>query len=664
MSLNSFLERCALCAILLSSSLIVRPALAQDQNEVARRIADIASIAVAEYAEGVVDGRIVRPEEYGEARTFLEEARVSAEGLAEATGIVPHLDAMQRGVADLVAVAHLRTLLAELRSALEAAVGVPLDPLPDSPPSLARGQTVYRQHCAQCHGHSGGGDGALAAPMDPPPANLTHDALAATSPVDFFRKINVGVAGTAMPGFVGQLSLFDRWSAALYASLLRHYDVDRDSGAVLMLERCRDCVLLMSDFALTAMASDDSLATLLGARLRGGDPSRAAIAYARAAAAEEELGGDRSLAAVRAVREARRLAQEAERLARAGQAEAAGRRALDGYLAFEEIESAVRARDAGAATAVERAFADYRGVIGAGRVAKVESARRDVEGSLDRALSVMTANAVSPVLFGQSLVIMLREGLEAILIIGALTAVLTKAGASERKRELGWGVLAALALSVLTAVAFGTLFHVSAASQEMLEGITMLLAAGVLFWVSYWLVSKIELRKWMAFVRGQVGSALARGSGWALAAVAFLAVYREGFETVLFYAALFSSAGGAPGTVGAVAAGMIVGVVCLGAVYVAMQRFGVRIPLKPFFAVTSGLLYLMAFSFAGQGVAELQEAGVISITPLDWLPAVPFLGIFPTIQTALSQLFLALALVGGLAWVFWLEPKVSEGQPA
>jgi high-affinity iron transporter len=263
-------------------------------------------------------------------------------------------------------------------------------------------------------------------------------------------------------------------------------------------------------------------------------------------------------------------------------------------------------------------------------------------------------------LFGQSFVIMLREGLEAILIIGALVAVLGRAGAPERKREIGWGVLVALAASGLTAVAFATLFKVSTAQQEFLEGITMLVAAAVLFWVSYWLVSKIEMRKWQAFVTGQISKALGSGRIWALAAVAFLAVYREGFETVLFYAALF--AGADAGGVTSVAAGMVVGGAVLAVVYYLVQRYGVRLPLKPFFGVTSALLYVMAFSFAGHGVAELQEAGVISMTPLQWLPALPALGIFPTLQTAASQAVLALALAAALLWVFWLEPRAVRAR--
>ena len=102
---------------------------------------------------------------------------------------------------------------------------------------------------------------------------------------------------------------------------------------------------------------------------------------------------------------------------------------------------------------------------------------------------------------------------------------------------------------------------------------------------------------------------------------------------------------------------MVVGFVALAIVYIAIQRFGVKIPLKPFFAGTSALLYIMAFSFVGQGISELQASGSVAITPLNWVPTVPMLGIFPTTQTIVWQSLMAFAVVGALGWVFWLSPR-------
>jgi high-affinity iron transporter len=211
------------------------------------------------------------------------------------------------------------------------------------------------------------------------------------------------------------------------------------------------------------------------------------------------------------------------------------------------------------------------------------------------------------------------------------------------------GAWLAVAVSVVSWLLVELLFTVSAAQRESLEGITMLLAMAVLFYVSYWLLSKVESARWNAFVKERMKDALSHGSGFALATVAFLAVYREGLETILFYQALFSTGGGGEA---AVLGGMAAGGVVLVGLYVAINAFGLRIPMKPFFAATGVLLYYMAFVFAGKGIAELQTAGLLPLTALAGAPRVPQLGIYPTLESlALQGLLLVLA---GVAFVWWV----------
>ncbi|HWC75352.1 MAG TPA: FTR1 family protein [Gemmatimonadales bacterium] len=337
--------------------------------------------------------------------------------------------------------------------------------------------------------------------------------------------------------------------------------------------------------------------------------------------------------------------------------------AVDAYMTFEQVETAVRAKNPGLASELEAAFGWLRT-----RTAKADEAERRrirdrlLEG-LERAERVV-ADRPSPMsLFVASFFLLLREGFEAILIVAALMTFLVKAGAPvQRRRDVARGAWLAVGASLLTWVLVELLFQVTPGQRETIEGGTMLLAAAVLFYVSYWLLSKVEAAKWTAFVRGKMETALSSGSGVALSAVAFLAVYREGFETILFYKALFTSAGTGGGGGGGVSviAGIAVGAVGLVFVYYAINQLGLRVAMKPFFTVTGVMLYYMAFVFAGKGIAELQSAQVIPLTVVENAPRVPVFGIYPTVESlALQGLLLALAIVA-LIWAF--RPKHSRAQ--
>jgi high-affinity iron transporter len=223
-----------------------------------------------------------------------------------------------------------------------------------------------------------------------------------------------------------------------------------------------------------------------------------------------------------------------------------------------------------------------------------------------------------------------------------------------RAIHIGTGI--GFGASLATAALIATVFRIGPAHQEALEGFTMLLASVVLFWVSYWIISKAEAERWQRYIQGKVQHAIARGSVTGLAAAAFLAVYREGFETVLFYQAL---AADVPAGDVMLPAGFVAGTVVLAVVYVLFRRLGSRLPVRQFFVATGAFLYLMAFVFAGKGVAELQEAAVVSFTPVAWMPHVPALGIFPSRETLAAQGVLLLALAYA-AWVTWgRRPRVE-----
>ncbi len=614
----------------------------QEVAPAARRLWATAQLGSQEYRLGVKDGQIISAEELSEARLFFAEARRTAgllplpvSGLAtqQVNAILQLVDRHAAPDSVSAAVVHLGDLLTTRLS-------VALDEIPAVTPSLARGAQVYQMNCAACHGITGRGDGPSAIGLDPPPANLSDAAaLADRSPLDFYHRITIGVTGTAMPAFEGQLSSEDRWAAAAYATVLRLPAPRGDVPAALRT------------FATTARMSDGQILAELPPAT--GLAASSLVAAVRAYQVPEP-GASGNSAVFGKVNE---QLDSALTLARGSQWAAASGTAFDAYMTFEGVETAVRTRNPALASDLEAGFATFRTrAAGGATTAELQILRSRLASDLENAERTI-ADRMSPAnLFVQSFVILVREGLEAILIVGALLAFLVKTGAGHRRRDIHIGVGAAVGVSLMTALLLETLIQVSPSHREGLEGATMLVATAMLFYVSYWLLSRMEVAKWNRFVKSKVQDALSSGSALALVSVAFLAVYREGFETILFYKALFV-AGGSAGSALPVLAGIGAGSVVLALAYLAINRFGVRLPLKPFFGVTSAFLYYMAFVFAGKGIAELQEGGLMSTTIVPWGPRVPALGIYPTVESLALQGLLLLLFAFALLWTFVIEPR-------
>jgi high-affinity iron transporter len=613
----------------------------QDQAPVIRRLAATAQLAAQEYRAGISNGKVTAPAEVQEARLFLQEARRSAALLPRPLGApaTAQIDSLMHLVDHTASPDTIAARVLALTSELSHRSGIMLDELPAQTPSLARGAQIYQGNCAGCHGTLGRGDGPQARGLDPKPANLADwVALRDQSPLDYFRRVSIGVVGTAMPAFEGRLSPEDRWAVALYASVLR---LPSPAGEV---------PPGLQAFATSGKMSDLELLRALGARETGEAEALARVARIRTVQADAA-----ATATAQTFDRVRAQIESTYALARTGDSSASSR-AFDAYMTFEQVERQVRAKNASLASDLEASFASLRTrAAGGATPAELEAIHGKLVGQLENAERLL-ADELSPVnLFVESFVILLREGLEAILIVGALMTFLAKMGAANRRRDVHIGVGAAIGASLLTAVALETIFQLTPAKREALEGATMIVATVVLFYVSYWLLSKMEVAKWNHFVKSKVQDALTSGSALALASAAFLAVYREGFETVLFYKALFLS--GSSGGVVPVIVGIVLGSVVLVAVYIGIYRFGVRLPLKPFFGVTSAFLYYMAFVFAGKGIAELQEGGLISTTILTWAPRLPALGIYPTVESLAAQAVLLGLLLVALTWTFLIEPR-------
>jgi high-affinity iron transporter len=253
--------------------------------------------------------------------------------------------------------------------------------------------------------------------------------------------------------------------------------------------------------------------------------------------------------------------------------------------------------------------------------------------------------------------IIFREGLEAVLLIGAMLAYLGRMEDGQRhQRRVHAGVAAGVIASFATWVVAVTLVPMSGASRELVEGVTALIAVAVLLYVSHWLFQKTYIHDWKTYLEDNLGRAVTRGSALAMVGLAFAAVYREGFETVLFYQALMFDAGAA-----AVLAGFVPGILVIAGIGYGIVRLGLRLPLKRVFAVTGSVLLYLAFVFIGKGLYNLQEAGLYAPLPLPWFPdheaLRQLLGLYPLAQTLVAQAAFLLLLGAGAVWIHTARPE-------
>jgi high-affinity iron transporter len=547
------------------------------QENSAKRLSSIVSVAVEEYGKAVDNhGKLISKDEYSETTGFLDDAKVVAQRLRGYNALQTQavLDTLVDAVRRKVPPGDLRLIAARFNGALGAAGALDL---PTAPLDTARGHALFAQNCSSCHGDKGLGDGPAASGLHLAvpgigSAKLTPDL----SPTLAYNVVSVGVRGTPMASFATTLTPQDRWNIVNYMYALRG-----------------------SRMVLPAAVADATAAP--------GTPAAHAVLA---------------------------LLDSALDFAKAGRIADAGDRAFDAYIAFEPLETPARARQPGLVSSMERHFADFKGALRGKDLSIAQHARDAIALDLPRIVELTRPTGSGWSAFFQSFLIILREGFEAILVIGAIVAFLIKTGNRDRLHSIWMGIIAGLVASALMAVIMVTVLSHLPTSREVVEGVTMLIAVAVLFSVSYWLISKVEAAKWQKFIREKVSTALDHGGGKALVLVAFLAVFREGAETALFYLALFSEGGNVaiPLTLG-----IVVGFGALAVIFTLFYRFGVRIPMRPFFTVTSVLLYYMAFVFIGKGIRELQEGNVIGITVLRGMPSVPSMGIFPSMETLVAQ---------------------------
>lgn len=309
------------------------------------------------------------------------------------------------------------------------------------------------------------------------------------------------------------------------------------------------------------------------------------------------------------------------------------------------MENKIGSRDSNFKAELEGYFTRLVSLMKAGQGDKLQDQAVGLSQNLAKAVEMLQGGEQSDwSMFLYSLLIILREGLEALLIVAAIVAYMVKNNHHDKLPVIRQSVYVALAASVVTAFIFQLIFENSGQNRELLEGFTMIIAVFMLFSMSYWLLSKVEAQNWKRYLEGKLSTALTAGSLFGLWVTSFLAIYREGAETVLFYYALIGDAKSAV-SLAYLLAGFVSGAILLAICYFIMRYSVVKLPLKPFFMFTGSFMYVMAFVFAGKSVLELIEGKLFEPTLVAGVPEISWLGVYPYVETLVPQAILILAAI-------------------
>jgi len=383
------------------------------------------------------------------------------------------------------------------------------------------------------------------------------------------------------------------------------------------------------DEARDALTAGDALAAIAALEELG--QANEAFIDGRASTTAERQGEPATLAQLLPT-----LAEVSDALA-AGSAEHAAAELESFRAAWPDVEGDVKARSADIYRSSENALAAAAAAIKAGDLAGAQALIAQLRADLEP--------MAAPARYGvfDAFSILLREGLEALLVIAALLAFLERTGNHGKRIWIWGGGLLGVAASVGAGLAIAVIFRgvATGGNRELIEGISGLIAAAMLFGVSFWLHSKSHVGAWQKYIHERTSAALATGSLFSLGTLAFFAIFREGAETALFYIGIAPSI-----ATGDLLLGVGIALAVLAVAGVLVLWVGVRLPLRPFFLVTSALIFYLGFKFIGTGLHALQVARVLPASGAGFLPDLPALGVFPTWQTTLPQLvLLGVALV-------------------
>jgi high-affinity iron transporter len=627
---------------------------ASDVETDAHRLVGLLEYVGADYRMAVKDGEVINDFEYNEMHVLVSDAKELLAGQAtQPEAIEKHLQELSKLIEQKAPVPKVEETAQAAKRATVSSFDIAL--APDTSPRFERGKELYRNNCVSCHGKAGKANGPAAEGMEPPVADFTNaERRAALSPYRVYNTVRFGIDGTPMNAYE-ELNTREKWDIAFYTMALGHgaQEHPRSSTTVSLPEGFEPTLDML------AKQSDDAVAATLQQAGMSTEASAKAVTQLRtettytlepgaSAAATQNAGDERIITALN-------LLKKAEASWKDGQNDEARKKVLAAYLdGFEMAEPRLRSLDSGLVRSVEEAIFGLRTALKNGNDDAVERHLADAREHLAQARSLLSEGGSVWAAGFASAIIILREGVEIVLLVTLLLGILTRLNRTDAKKYVHGGWIAAIVAGGITWYLAQTLIDVSGASREVIEGVVGLLAAAVLFSVSYWFMQSLHGKQFLDFIKGKLEEKATAGHMMAIGGVSFLAVYREAFETVLFYQALFTNTDG--GMSGIVVGGAI-GLMILAVIAYFILSASRKLPMKQFFAVSAVLLFGLCIMLVGSGLHAFVEAGYLPMIAVPFV-TIDWLGIHSNLIPLAGQ---ALMLVAGLVWAGYSLSEPTDG---
>ncbi|MFD2516637.1 cytochrome c/FTR1 family iron permease [Salinimicrobium flavum] len=602
--------------LFLSNSVVATATSRDDNTQMAIHLLDYIA---RDYATAVKDGKIINAAEYKEMLEFSTTVYELLKPLKnefekEEVDFLSQVEQLKILIQEKAGLTKVAELAQKIRLELIEVTGYQVAPL--HWPDHSRGKQLYAKNCLSCHGEAGNGKGPLAQSMDPTPTNFLNDKhMEQVSPFQAYNTIRLGVEGTEMKAFP-ELKDEEVWDLAFYIKSLRFERSGNQKARNLPEEVNLTDVASLSDLELLNKLGDD--------RKKAKEKIKIIRLHIPDTYNSLDLAKEYLNSALLAYTE--------------GETSLARKQALAAYLeGVEPVEVQLRAKDPAFMVQLEKQMFELRSTIE--KKKSLEAVTHQVNLSLEmiaRAGTMMKGEKLGFWLaFILTVSILLREGIEAFLIIAVVLTIIRSA---RMKKALPWlhgGWITAVLLGFAGWYMSDFLLQLSGQNREILEGIVTLLAVLVLTYVGFWLHSNSHAKRWKVFIEKRIQKLLKTENMWGLAFFSFMVVFREAFESVLFLQAIKLET--IPGNQSSIGLGVLVAFSIIAVLVVLFVKYSQKIPIRQLFLYSSWMIVLLALILMGKGIHSIQESGLLSVTMIPIDIRIEWLGIYSSAESLLGQ---------------------------